>query len=150
MSPFSTVRAAAAFCLLIAALPHPVAEAETLCLTVDGEERTATFAVGVGDKLALGFTHSIYGTQVEELFRIGARGFQPVRLRYAEQRLVEFYGHEAARLEDGWWVVDESGAELAALDLRTSHDASMRVVFRARQFSLGGRARLSVSACSGK
>ncbi len=110
-----------------------------VCLTVDAGERKATFEVAVGDKLALAFTHSIYGTQVEAHFRIGARAFQPVQLRYAEQRLVEFYGHESARREDGWWVVEERGAELAALDLRASPDASMRVDFRDQQIFLGGK-----------
>jgi len=154
--PRTLAQAAGAFWLLIAALPIFVAGAETVCLTVDAGERKATFEVAVGDKLALAFTHSIYGTQVEEHFRIGASAFQPVQLRYAEQRLVEFYGHESARLEDGWWVVDESGVDLAALDLRASQDASMRVVFRDHQISLGGKssagghARLSVSVCQEK
>ena len=154
MIPRALPRAAAAFWLLVAALPRPVAGAETLCLTLDGEERKATFAVGVGDKLALAFTHSIYGTQVEEHFRIGAGAFQLFQLRYEELRLVEFYGHESARLENGWWVVDQVGGELAALDLRASQDASMRVVFRDHQiFFIGGKssdsghAQLSVNAC---
>jgi len=137
--PITVARAAAAFWLLIAALPIPFAGAETVCLTVATGERKATFPVAVGDKLALAFTHSIYGSQVAEHFRIGARAFQPVQLRYAELRLVEFYGRESARREDGWWVVDESGVELAALDLRASQDASMRVVFRDQQISLGGK-----------
>lgn len=153
MIPRTLARAAGVFWLLIAALPISVAGAETVCLTVARGERKATFEVAVGDKIALAFTHSIYGTQVEEHFRIGARVFQPTLLRYAELRLVEFYGHESARWEDGWWVVEESGAELAALDLRASQDAAMQVVFRDQQISLGrnsssgGQARLSVSAC---
>jgi hypothetical protein len=140
----------------MAALPVPFAGAGTICLTVAAAERRAMFAVGVGDTLALAFTHSIYGSQVEEHFRIGARAFQPVQLRYAEQRLVEFYGYESARRQGGWWVVDASGAELTYLDLRASQDASMRVAFHDHQIVLGGtsssggHARLSVSACPGK
>ena len=147
MTPYALARVATAFWPLIATLPVTFAGAETLCLRVDGEERTATFAVAVGDRVALAFTHSIYGSEVEERLRIGAGGFQPLELRYAEQRLVEFYGHESARRENGWWVVDSSGAELAALDLRASQDASMRVAFRDQQISFAGHARLSVSAC---
>ena len=93
MTPYALARVATAFWPLIATLPVTFAGAETLCLRVDGEERTATFAVAVGDRVALAFTHSIYSTQVEEHFRIGGRAFQPIQLRYEELRLVEFYGH---------------------------------------------------------
>jgi hypothetical protein len=150
---FTVAQTAGALWLLIAVLPIPVARAETACVTVQAGQRLASYEVAMGDRLALVFTHSIYGTRVEERFRIGSHGFQPVQLRYAEQRLVEFYGHESARHESGWWVVDGSGGELAALDLRASQDASMRVVFRDHQISLGGNpssdnhARLSVSSC---
>ena len=148
MITLTAARAATGLGLLIAALAGPFAEAQIVCLTVDSEASKANFEAIAGDKLALAFTHSIYGTQVEEHFRIGAGAFQLFQLRYEELRLVEFYGHESARRENGWWVVDQVGRELAALDLRASQDASMRVTFRNREISLGGRARLSVNACA--
>jgi hypothetical protein len=141
-------RAAAAFWLLIPAFSASVvAGAQTVCLTVETEERKAVFEVAVGESLSLAFTHSIYDSRVEEQFRVGARGFHPVRVRYAEQRLVEFYGHESARRDGGWWVVDGTGAELAALELRASEDAFMLVLIGDRQISFGAHGRLSVSAC---
>ena len=50
--------------------------------------------------------------EVQEQFRITPTGFQTEKLRYAELRLAEFYGHDAAKFEQGWWTVNNSGSEL--------------------------------------
>ena len=54
----------------------------------------AIYPIVVGDPFHLSFRHSIYGTEVQEQFRITSGGFRADKLRYAELRLAEFYGHE--------------------------------------------------------
>ena len=147
-------QAAAALALLLAIDPGSVAVAERVCLTLDTEQQRVTYPIVVGDSLHLSFHHSIYGSEVEEHFQIAPRGFRTNKLRYAELRLVEFYGHESATNEDGWWIVHNSGREFPTLDLRVSRDSSLRITFLDRTISfrrdraMDGRARLSVSACS--
>ena len=146
-------QAAAALGLLFAlALGSPVA-AQRVCLTLDTEQQRATYPIVVGDALHISFRHSIYGSEVEEQFQVAPGGLRANKLRYAELRLVEFYGHESATNEDGWWIVDNPGRELPPLDLRVSREASIRITFLDQTISLRsdtaieGRARLSVSAC---
>jgi hypothetical protein len=149
----TVTQAAAALWLLIGALYIPSAGAETVCLTLDGGENKRTFEVAVGDKLSLSFTHSIFGSQVEEHFRIGATAFQLSELRYAEPRLVEFYGHESARREAGGWVVRPKPILLPSLNLNLSNDASMSLFFDQPIIPLklviqpGSTLRLSVASC---
>jgi hypothetical protein len=115
-----------------------------------------TYPIVVGDALHLSFRHSIYGSQVEEQFQVAPGGFRANKLRYAELRLVEFYGYESATNEDGWWVVHNPGREFPTLDLRASRAASIDIIFTGQTLSLRndtaieGRARLSVSACPGE
>jgi hypothetical protein len=78
-----------------------------------------------GSKTRLNFHHSIYGSRVEEIFRLGADGFHLTKLRYAEHRLVEFYGYEDAVFENGMWVVQPRPAAIPSLSLRTSSDAAL-------------------------
>jgi hypothetical protein len=117
------------------------------------EQQAVAYPIVVGDALRLSFRHSIYGSQVEEQFQIVPGGFRADKLRYAERRLVEFYGHESATHEDGWWIVHNPGREFPTLDLRASRDSSFRITFLDHRISLRsdgtivGRARLSVSAC---
>jgi hypothetical protein len=149
----TVAEAAGALWLLVATLLIPSAGAETVCLTLDGGESKRTFEVAVGDKLSLTFTHSIFGAQVEEHFRIGTTTFQPSELRYAEPRLVEFYGHESARHEAGWWVVRPKPAILPSLNLNLSNDASMSLFFDQAIIPLkvviqpGSALRLTVAIC---
>jgi hypothetical protein len=146
----------AALGLLLALAQGSAAAAQKVCLTLDTEQQRTTHPVLVGDALNLNFRHSIYGSQVEEQFQVARTGFRANKLRYAELRLVEFYGHESATNEDGWWVVHNPGREFPGLDLRASREASIRVTFSDQTISLqndtalDGRLRLSVNACPGE
>jgi hypothetical protein len=145
--------AVAALGLLLAfALGSPAA-VQSVCLTLDMDQQVVTYPIAFGDNLHLSFRHSIYGSQVEEQFVVASKGFRANKLRYAELRLVEFYGHESATNEDGWWIVHNPGREFPTLELRASREASIRITFLDQIISLqndtaiDGRARLSVSAC---
>jgi hypothetical protein len=146
----------AALGLLLALAQGSAAAAQNVCLTLDTEQQRTTHPVLVGDALNLNFRHSIYGSQVQEQFQVARTGFRANKLRYAELRLVEFYGHESATNEDGWWVVHNPGREFPGLDLRVSREASIRVTFSDQTISfqndtaLDGRLRLSVNACPGE
>jgi len=146
-------RAAGALGLLITLALGSPAPAQSVCLILDTEQRRATYPIVVGDALHLRFRHSIYGSHVEEHFHVARGGFQASKLRYAELRLVEFYGYESATHQDGWWVVHNPGRAFLTLDFRVSHEASIDIIFPGQTLSLrsdtaiAGRARLSVSAC---
>jgi hypothetical protein len=141
------------FFLSFACLWVPAAVAQTICLNVQTQSGSADYAIAAGDELYLTFPHSIYGSQVEEHFRATSEGFQLNELRYAEPRLVEFYGHESAVKENGWWVVRKPGPLLAILDLRVSPGSWIGVIFGTENLTvnhdpaLDGRARLALSAC---
>jgi hypothetical protein len=145
-------QAATALGLLALSLGSPAA-AQRVCLTLDTEQQRVAYPIVVGDALHISFRHSIYGSQVEEQFQVAPGGFRANKLRYAELRLVEFYGYESATNEDGWWVIHNPGREFATLDLRASRESSLRIAFLNQTISLrsdtaiDGRARLSVSAC---
>ena len=147
---------AAALGLLLAFALGSAAAAQKVCLTLDTEQQRVTHPIVVGEALHLSFRHSIYGSEVEEQFQVAPGGFRANKLRYAEQRLVEFYGHESATNEDGWWIVHNPGREFPTLDLRASRESSLRITFSDQTISLqndtatDGRARLSVSACPGE
>jgi hypothetical protein len=152
---FYRVLEAAALGLLLALAQGSAAAAQKVCLILDTEQQRVTHPILVGDALHLSFRHSIYGSAVEEQFQITPGGFRANKLRYAELRLVEFYGHESATNQDGWWIVDNPGRKFPTLDLRVSREASIRITFLDQTISLrndtamDGRARLSVSACPG-
>ena len=135
-------------CLLVTA-----AGAEQLCLNVQTADTPAYHPIAVGEKLSLAFPHSIYGSQVEEHFRVTAKGLQLRELHYAEPRLVEFYGHESAANEDGRWVLRKRGPLLEILDLRVSPGSWMDVIFGTEKLTVkhdsvsDGRARLALGAC---
>jgi hypothetical protein len=147
---------AAVFGVLLALAPGSPAAAQRVCLTLDTEQRRTTYPILVGEALHLRFRHSIYGSQVEEQFQVAPGGFRANKLRYAELRLVEFYGHESATNEDGWWIVHNPGREFSTLELRASRESSLRIAFLDQTISLrndtalDGRLRLSVSACPGE
>ncbi|MGH7408278.1 MAG: DUF1850 domain-containing protein [Candidatus Methylomirabilales bacterium] len=115
----------------------------------------ATIPAAVGDEVHLHFRHSLYGSQVEEHFRVARDGFQSVRLRYAERRLVEFYGHEAARREEGWWVVEGDRRELSLLRLRVSPASGVELSVGSGRIPLwelvepAGLVHLGVASCEG-
>jgi hypothetical protein len=115
--------------------------------------RQTVYPVSVGDKITLSFAHSIYGSGIEEVFRVAQLGFESVKLRYAELRLVEYYGHEGATRDNDWWVVDNPGREIPVLELRVSESASMQIGIGAHDITLrhgkdgNGAARLTAGAC---
>jgi hypothetical protein len=129
------------------------AVAQPICLNVQTKNGSARHAIAAGDELYLTFPHSIYGSQVEEHFRATSEGFQLTELRYAEPRLIEFYGHESAFKKDGWWIVRKRGPLFASLDLRVSPNSWIGVIFGTEKLTvkhhsaLDGRARLALSAC---
>jgi hypothetical protein len=135
-------------CLLVAATAG-----QPICLNVQTKSAIAHHAIAAGDELYLTFPHSIYGSQVEEHFRATSEGFQLSELRYAEPRLIEFYGHESAVNEDGQWVVRKRGPLFASLDLRVSPGSWINVIFGTEKLTVkhgslsDGRARLALSPC---
>jgi hypothetical protein len=138
--------------LLFGSLLATAAGAEPVCLNVQKTGAIARYPVSIGDKFNITFRHSIYGSQVEEQFRVTSQGFQLTELRYAEPRLVEFYGHEWAANEDGRWVVRKLGTVLASLDLHVSPGAAIGVVIGEipaveHNMLSDGRARLTLSTC---
>jgi hypothetical protein len=146
-------RLAGGFCFLTALIGASPAHTESICLHVQAGERSALYPVAAGSRFAMSFLHSIYGTEVQEQFRITPNGFQTDQLRYAELRLAEFYGHEAAKLEQGWWTVNNPGMELRQLDVRLSEGSNFRISFGERKVRLaenqamGDPVRLLVVVC---
>lgn len=113
-------------CLLGLLLTPVSTSAGLLCLRLESSGRILnSVPAEPGNQFRLGFIHSLYGSKVEEVFTIREQGLELVRLRYAEPRLVEFYGHDQARYEDGLWVVTPPPAVFPALDVRVSPGASM-------------------------
>ena len=150
----SRLRQTKGFCaLFFASLLVTAARALPVCLNVQTKSGSAHHPIALGEKLSLVFPHSIYGSQVEEHFRATSEGFQLFELRYAEPRLVEFYGHEWAANEDGRWVVRKRGPLLAILELRVSPGSWINVIFGTEKLTVkhdsltDGRARLALSAC---
>ena len=104
----------------------------------------------VGSILQVSFRHSIYASQVEEVFLIRANGFELNQLRYSEARLVDFYGHEAATRDNGAWIVTPAPAFLPELKLNLSADAAMSLGVEGETFNLPpDRAyRITVGPCN--
>jgi len=139
--------------LALAALAPLEADAG-ICLRVEaGGGPVATFPVADGEEVRLAFRHSLYGSPVEEAFRVTPDGFHLVRLRYGEERLVEFYGHEGARREGDWWVVETWGPARGTLVFRASPESRVRVTVGPRRIPLGEegepgrRVRLTLATC---
>ena len=153
MISFRLVRITGVFFLFFVCLLVTAAAAQPVCLNVQTKSGRAHHRIAVGDELYVTFPHSIYGSRVEEHFRVTSQGFQLVELSYAEPRLVEFYGHESAANEDGRWVVRKLGPELTVLDLHVTPDSRIAVTFGAEKLTVthnelaNGRARLALSAC---
>ena len=104
--------------------------AQSLCVQLKTDTAVQrSVPVRLGSTLRLSFRHSIYGSQVEELFALRRDGFELIHLRFAEARLVDFYGYENAEHENGLWVVTPAPALLPSLNLILSADASMSLHF---------------------
>jgi len=128
--------------------------AQSLCvrLTNDrGIERS--LLVHPGGAMRLSFRHSIYGSQVEELFALRREGFLLTQLRYSEARLVDFYGYENAKQENGAWVVRPLPVPLPSLSLNSSADDAMTLHLdghgdaKPLAIQLTGALRLTVASC---
>ena len=129
-------------------------KAQSLCVEMrndNGIERSVP--VRLKSTLRLSFRHSIYGSQVEELFTVRRNGFELTQLRYSEARLVDFYGYENAKHENGVWIVALAPRRFPSLSLNSSSDASMSLRLEPqpgllRPILQPGRAlRLTVAAC---
>lgn len=138
----------------VLATPLP---ANALCLRMEGKPgQVGRRAVTAGDEVRLRFRHSLWGSLVEEEFRVAADGLELVRLRYAEARLAEYYGHEAAWREGDWWVVEGDRRRLRTLTLRGSRESELGLSIGAERMALwdlvepGDAIRLAVTACDGR
>lgn len=106
-----------------------------------------------GGELRLTFVNSVYGSLVAEIFELTEEGLQSSRLFYAEPRLVEFYGHERASYENGFWVVTPISRRFNPLHLRVSGDSAIEISMNGRAIPLreagqtGASVRLSVASC---
>ncbi|HEX2227920.1 MAG TPA: hypothetical protein VHM64_12330, partial [Candidatus Binatia bacterium] len=135
--------------LVLLALSGAPASAEEFCVTVESAAQTPTYAVADGDLLEIAFTHSIYGSQVEERFEINRASFESIDVRYSEPRLVDFYGYESATRAGDWWVVRPATRHHRILIVRASQDSPIRVRFRNHTFLLkDAAARISLGVCS--
>jgi hypothetical protein len=139
---------------LLAALFPASGNARIWCVQVSNDFAIETSVpVNLGGMLRLSFRHSIYGSQVEEVFSLRPGGFQLTQLRYGEARLVEFYGHESAWLENDLWVVAPAPIFMSTLNLKSSSNSAMSVHFDqspgAKQLKIppAGALRLTVRSC---
>jgi hypothetical protein len=122
--------------------------AERLCLAIHTAAETSHYPVAAGDLLKIAFTHSIYGSHIEERYQIKSANFESVDVRYSEPRLVEFYGYESATRIGDWWVARPASHELPTIALRASSDSYIRITFRNYTFSLvDSAARFSMGLC---
>jgi hypothetical protein len=78
----------------------------------------------------------LYGSSVEEHFRITTKGLQIFKLRYSERRLMEFYGHESGRFDNGWWVVEGNRGEVQSLVVRASPESDAKINFNSKTIAL--------------
>jgi hypothetical protein len=109
--------------------------------------------ITLGSVMRLKFRHSIYGSEVEEIFAMQHDGFHLTQLRYGEARLVDFYGHENARFDRDVWVVSPAPRRFQSLNLTTSAETPMSLYFENQsQFNplisqSSGALRLTVASC---
>jgi len=122
--------------------------AEPLCVILESAAERQSYRARAGDLLRVAFNHSIYGSRVEERFQIKDDSFESVDVRYAERRLVEFYGFESALRIGDSWVARPARRHYEALTLRASQDSRIAISFRDHVFSFSdGVARLSLGRC---
>lgn len=140
---------------LLAGLIPAFGSARSFCVQLSndlGIERSVP--VNIGGTLRLSFRHSIYGSQVEEVFSLRPGGFQLTQLRYGEARLVEFYGHESASRDNDAWVVTPAPIHLSTLDLKSSSNGAISVqldksaLAKPLMIPPAAALRLTVAACN--
>ena len=142
------------FALLGALLMPAYGIAPPFCVRLsDSSGISREVAINLGDTLRLKFRHSIYGSQVEEIFALRPGGFELTQLRYSEARLVDFYGYESAAKQNGLWVVTPAPTLIPALNVNLSSDAAMAVHIDRQSNSNPltiqptGALRLTVASC---
>ena len=142
------------FAVISALLMPAFANAQSACVRLTNERGIArTVPIQLGDTLRLRFRHSIYGSQVEELFTLRPDGFALTQLRYSEARLVDFYGYESSTKQNDQWVVTPAPKLIPVLNLNLSADASMSIHFdrqansNLRVIQPTGALRLTVASC---
>ena len=119
----------------------------------NGTSLVQQMPITLGSVMRLKFRHSIYGSQVEEIFALQHEGIHLTQLRYGEARLVDFYGHENARFDQGVWVVSPAPRQFQSLNLTTSGETPMSLYFEKQiQFNQlitqsSGALRLTVASC---
>ena len=138
---------------LIAALLPDNSNAQSLCVQLtksEGGERSVP--VFFGSAMRLRFLHSIYGSQVEEVFVLQYDGFHLTQVRYGEARLADFYAHENARFDNGVWIVRPTPTRFPSLTLNSSVDTAMSLHFvysdgKPLTIQSTGALRLTVASC---
>jgi len=130
------------------------ADAKSFCVRLENNGAVwRSIRSAAGREMRLRFQHSIYGSRVEEVFHLLPSGFQLAELRYSEQRLADFYGHEITRYENRRWIVKPTPVLFPSLDLHASAHASMSLLFDDRRNSVAllvpaDRAvRLTITTC---
>ena len=126
---------------------------QLLCVQLNnGDDIKQSLPINHSGAMRLSFPHSIYGSQVEEVFALRPDGFLLTQLRYSEARLVDFYGYEKAQHDNGAWIVSPPPTLLPSLSLRTSADTALSLQFdRSNAKPLfvqaTGALRLTVTSC---
>jgi hypothetical protein len=145
LRPLATAAAA-----LILAAPFGASRGdEAACVRIATAAATREFPAAAGDLLQIAFAHSIYGSRVEETFRITGGGFNAVDVRYSEPRLVEFYGYESAMRAGDWWVVRPANRVFNDLAVRASRDARLSINFGRHTIAVNdGAGRIALVPCS--
>jgi hypothetical protein len=149
MMRFFSIAGSAAHLLLVLLSVH--VSAEELCVTLASTTQMQSYPAAAGDVLTIAFTHSIYGSRIEERFQVNGGSFEPVDIRYSELRLVEFYGFESAARDGAWWVARPARRHYPSLALRATQDSPIRISFREHTFLLSDEAaRASLEPCQHK
>lgn len=154
-SPKHPVAAFWCVCLaIVVALLATPTRAQPLCVEMEAESGPlTTVPVSLGNEFSLSFRHSLYGSLVEEHFRITTKGLQTFKLRYGEPRLLEFYGHESGRLDNGWWIVEGNRGEVQTLVFRFSPESLAKINFSTSTIALSeiagptGLVRVRIASC---
>jgi hypothetical protein len=141
------------FAVLVVVWP---AQADVVPLCVQVERNGTTWRdirSAFGRKMRLSFSHSLYGSRVEEVFHLLPLGFQLVELRYGEQRLADFYSHQNTRYENRQWIVKPTPVLFPSLNLHAGVDSSMSLLFDERPAPVAlvvpadSAVRLTITAC---
>jgi hypothetical protein len=153
-SPLARKRVLLLFGAWLLAVRPALGESAFLCVQLANDAALqSSVPVRLGNTMRLSFRHSIYGSQVEEHFKVRHSGFELFELRYGEARLIEFYGHENSRHENGVVIVAPAPALLSVIHLHPSDDAAMSLYFAPLDdaepliIGPGSAYRLTVASC---